>query len=60
MELKIEVPDEKIDKIKNLVREELEKDKLNYRLELVKIITRAKGSVCNWKDLEEEIMRGSI
>jgi hypothetical protein len=32
----------------------------NDKLELVKIITRAKGPVCNWKDLEKEIMKGAI
>jgi hypothetical protein len=30
------------------------------RLELVKIITRTKASVCNWEDLERQIMRGAI
>ncbi len=60
MELKIEVPTTKIKKIKKMVDKELKNNSLNNKLESVKIITRAKGPVCNWKDLEKEIMKGAI
>lgn len=33
---------------------------IKERLELVKIITRTKASVCNWEDLERQIMKGAI
>lgn len=28
--------------------------------ELVRVITRSKARVCNWEDLEREIIKGSI
>ena len=59
-ELNISVPNKKLAAVKRAIQKELEKDKLENRLELVKIITRTKAPVCNWKDLEKEIMKGAI
>lgn len=59
-ELNIRVPNKKLAAVKKVIQKELEKDELRNRLELVKIITRTKAPVCNWRDLEREIMKGAI
>ena len=40
--------------------EETTDNEIKNRLESVKIITRIKGPVCNWDDMEKEIMKGAI
>jgi len=37
-----------------------QKSEIEQRLEYVRIITRTKSTVCNWHDLERQIMKGAI
>ena len=55
------------DKVKHMQKEskdspqkKIRAEEIDKRLEYVKIITRTKASVCNWDDLEKQIMKGAI
>lgn len=43
-----------------LLRKEKSLSEAGGAEELVRVITRSKARVCNWEDLEREIIKGSI
>ena len=45
--------------LKSSIQNELRAE-LPDRMELVKVICRAKAPVCNWRDMEIQILRGSL
>ena len=71
-EINIEIPDDlarffkKADKaflqreFAKLLRKEKSLSEAGGAEELVRVITRSKARVCNWEDLEQEIIKGSI
>ncbi len=46
--------------MKRFLINEMQKNSIEMRLELVKIITRIKSPVKNWPDLEKEIFHAAI
>lgn len=59
-ELTFRVPRRLAPRVRHLVEREIDSSREARRLELVKVLTRVKGHVCNWPDLEKEIMRGAL
>lgn len=59
-EITFQVPQEQAERVRRAVEREVRRDESAWRLELVKVITRTKGHVCNWSDLEREIMKGAL
>lgn len=48
-----------VEALKVAIKQELNAEKLD-RMDLVKVICRAKAPVCNWHDMEIQIMKGSL
>ena len=46
--------------MKRFLINEMQKNSIEKRLELVKVITRIKSPVKNWPDLEKEILHAAI